>query len=111
VDGLFLFRIFFKVLDVSIMFFLCLTGLGLVGGEYSRIRQLLTKPLSGNGAWRYGLPEKEAVEETASAPQTAEESPADEALGDTPAEAEGTNVGEINADTAEDGEEVSGDEQ
>ena len=54
-----------------------LIGLGLVGSEYSRIRQLLTKPLSGNGAWRYGLPEKEAVEETASAPQTAEESPAD----------------------------------
>jgi len=84
-----------------------LIGLGLVGGEYSRIRQLLTKPLSGNGAWRYGLPEKEAVEETASAPQTAEESPADEALGDTPAEDEGANVGDITADTAEGSEEVS----
>jgi len=28
-----------------------LIGLGLVGGQYSRIRQLLTKPLSGNGAY------------------------------------------------------------
>jgi len=87
-----------------------LIGLGLVGREYGHIRQLLTKPLSGNGAWRYGLPEK-AVEETASAPQTADESPADEALGDTPAETEGANVGDINADTAEASEEVSGDEQ
>jgi len=78
-----------------------LIGLGLVGSEYSRIRQLLTKPLSGNGAWRYGLLEKEAVEETASAPENAEESPANEALGDTPTEAEGANVGNITADTAE----------
>jgi len=77
-----------------------LIGLGLVGSEYGKIRKLLTSTLSGNGAWRYGLPEK-AVEETASAPQTAEESPADEALGDTPTEAEGANVGDITADTAE----------
>ena len=42
-----------------------------------------------------------AVEETASAPQTAEESPADEASDDTPAEEEGANVGDINANTAE----------
>ncbi|MCL2499305.1 MAG: hypothetical protein FWE90_03095 [Defluviitaleaceae bacterium] len=87
-----------------------LIGLGLVGSEYSRIRQILTKPLSGNGAWRYGAPEK-AVEETASAPQNAGKSPADEALGDTPTETESANVDDINADTAEDGEEVSGDEQ
>jgi len=51
------------------------------------------------------LPEK-AVEETVSAPQNAEESPADETLGDTPTEAEGANVGDINADTAENGEEL-----
>jgi len=82
----------------------------MVGGEYGRIRQLLTKPLSGNGAWRYGLPET-AVEETASAPQTAEESPADEASDDTPIEEEGANVGDINADTAEEEGEVAGDEQ
>ena len=87
-----------------------LIGLGLVGGQYSRIRQLLTKPLSGNGAWRYGLPET-AVEETAFAPQTAEESPADEASDDTPIEEEGANVGDINADTAEEEGEVAGDEQ
>jgi len=54
-----------------------LIGLGLIGGEYSRIRQLLTKPLSGNGAWRYGVPER-AVAEAAPAPETfpADETPA-----------------------------------
>jgi len=49
-----------------------LIGLGLIGGEYSRIRQLLTKPLSGNGAWRYGVPERTVTEA----------SPADATLGD-----------------------------
>jgi len=82
----------------------------MVGGEYGRIRQLLTKPLSGNGAWRYGLPEK-AVEENASAPQNAEESPADEASDDTPIPIEGANMGDINADTVEKECEVAGDEQ
>ena len=54
-----------------------LIGLGLIGGEYSRIRQLLTKPLSGNGAWRYGVPER-AVTEAAPAPETipSDETPA-----------------------------------
>jgi len=70
-----------------------LIGLGLVGGQYSRIRQLLTKPLDGNGAWRYFQHEK-AVEEA----ETAQgETPADE----TPSDEEGANVAEDNADTAE----------
>jgi len=43
-----------------------LISLGLVGSEYSKIRQLMTKPLTGNGAWRYGEAEKEAVTEAAS---------------------------------------------
>jgi len=74
-----------------------LIGLGLVGGQYSRIRQLLTKPLSGNGAWRYGLPET-AVEEAAFEAETAQtEIPADE----TPSDDEGANVAEDNADTTE----------
>jgi len=71
----------FLSVEKAIMFFLCLTGLGLVGGEYGRIRQLLTKPLSGNGAWRYGAPEK-AVIEAAPAPEIipADETPAHEIL-------------------------------
>ena len=93
-----------------------LIGLGLVGSEYSRIRQLLTKPLSGNGAWRFGTPEK-AVSEAASAPETTDEAvilpdnaagnaPADE----TPSDDESANVAEANADTAADESEVAGDE-
>ena len=74
-----------------------LIGLGLVGSEYSRIRQILTKPLSGNGAWRYGAPEK-AVEEAASEAETAQaEIPADE----TPNDDDGANVTADNADTTE----------
>jgi hypothetical protein len=33
-----------------------LIGLGMVGAEFSTARKILTKPLSGNGAWRYGKP-------------------------------------------------------
>jgi len=77
-----------------------LIGLGLIGGEYSRIRKLLTSPLTGNSSWRY-FQNEIAVEETASAPQTAEESPADETLEDARAAAEDANVGDINADTTE----------
>ena len=77
-----------------------LIGLGLVGQEYSRIRQLLTKPLSGNGSWRYFQNEK-AVEDTASAPSEAEtaqtETPADE----TPSDSEGASMTDNNADTAD----------
>jgi len=35
-------------------------ALGLIGPEYRLIRKLLTKPMDGNGAWRYGPPEKKA---------------------------------------------------
>jgi hypothetical protein len=33
-----------------------LIGLGMVGAEFNTARKILTKPLSGNGAWRYGKP-------------------------------------------------------
>ena len=74
-----------------------LIGLGLVGQEYSRIRQLLTKPLSGNGSWRYFQNEK-AVTKAASAPSETEtahtETPADE----TSIAEEGANVAVDTAD-------------
>jgi hypothetical protein len=38
-----------------------LIGLGMVGAEFATARKILTKPLDGNGAWRYGKP---AVTET-----------------------------------------------
>ena len=82
-----------------------LLGLGLIGGEFGRIRKLLGANLSGNSSWRYGTPDK-AVTATASAPQTAEENHADE----TPAEEKGANVGDIIADIAEESGAVS-DEQ
>jgi len=82
-----------------------LLGLGLIGGEFGRIRKLLGANLSGNSSWRYGAPDK-AVTATASAPQTAEENHADE----TPAEEKGANVGDIIADIAEESGAVS-DEQ
>jgi hypothetical protein len=85
-------------------------GLGLIGKEYGRIRKLMGANLSGNSSWRYGTPDK-AVTATASAPQTAEESLADEALDDTPTDEKGANVGDIIADTAEEESGVSGDEQ
>ena len=37
-----------------------LIGLGMVGDEYKLARKLLMAPLSGNAAWRYGKPEKDA---------------------------------------------------
>jgi len=49
-------------------------GLGLIGSEYSRVRALLTKPLPGNGAWRYYQNEKEA-EDAAQSEATATELP------------------------------------
>jgi hypothetical protein len=33
-----------------------LIGLGMVGAEFATARKILTKPLDGNGAWRYGKP-------------------------------------------------------
>jgi hypothetical protein len=33
-----------------------LIGLGMVGSEFATARKILTKPLSGNGSWRYGKP-------------------------------------------------------
>jgi hypothetical protein len=33
-----------------------LIGLGMIGAEFSTARKILTKPLEGNGAWRYGKP-------------------------------------------------------
>jgi len=83
-----------------------LIGLGLVGSEYSKIRQLLTKPLSGNGAWRFFQNEK-AVTEAASAPQAIDEAAnlPDNAEGETPADEtptndEGANVAEAVAEEA-----------
>ncbi|MDR0944129.1 MAG: hypothetical protein LBM41_06315 [Ruminococcus sp.] len=40
-----------------------LIGLGMVGAEYATARKILTKPLDGNGAYRYGRPTL-ATEET-----------------------------------------------
>jgi hypothetical protein len=40
-----------------------LIGLGMVGSEFATARKLLTKPLDGNGAYRYGRPTP-ASEET-----------------------------------------------
>jgi len=37
-----------------------LIGLGLVGDDFKTARKLLLQNLSGNGAWRYGVPEKDA---------------------------------------------------
>jgi len=37
-----------------------LIGLGMVGAEYKLARKILMQNLSGNGAWRYGAPEKDA---------------------------------------------------
>jgi hypothetical protein len=90
-----------------------LIGLGLVGSEYSKIRQLLTKPLSGNGAWRFGTQEK-TVNEDASEPLVTEVAtdlpdnaarniPADE----IPADDDDANVADTNADTAVDDNEVN----
>ena len=85
-------------------FFQSLTGLGLVGGQYSRIRQLLTKPLSGNGAWLRGAPDK-AVKEAASEAETAQaETPAEDTPIDTQPETEAAD----NADIAEVEGEVDG---
>jgi len=78
-----------------------LIGLGLIGKEYGQIRKLMGENLSGNGAWRYGTPEK-AVTEAASAPETADiaagEAPADETPADAPAENETPSVAETAAD-------------
>lgn len=38
-----------------------LVGLGLVGSEYSACRKLMGHGLSGDSAWRYGKPKKEAI--------------------------------------------------
>ena len=79
-----------------------------MGGQYSRIRQLLTKPLSGNGAWLRGAPDK-AVKETASEAEiTQTETPAEDTPADTQPEAESANVAADNADTAEVEGEVDG---
>ena len=52
-------------------------GLGLIGKEYGQIRKLMGENLSGNGAWRYGAPDK-AVTEAAPAPETAEKAQTNE---------------------------------
>jgi hypothetical protein len=44
-----------------------LIGLGMVGAEFSTARKILTKPLSGNGAWRYGKPTPASEEVPANA--------------------------------------------
>jgi len=49
-------------------------GLGLVGSKYSRIRALMTKPLPGNGAWRYYQNEK-TTEDDAQSEATERELP------------------------------------
>jgi len=78
-----------------------LIGLGLVGCQHSRIRQLLTKPLSGNGAWLRGAPDK-AVKEAASEAETAQtETHAEDTPADAQPEAEAANVAADNADTGE----------
>jgi len=41
-----------------------LIGLGLVGKDFKLIRKLMCQPLSGNAAWRYGVPEKKAAPAT-----------------------------------------------
>ena len=78
-----------------------LIGLGLVGGQYSRIRQLLTKPLSGNGAWLRGAPEKAVKEAASEAETTQTETPAEDTPADTQPEADTANVAADNADPAE----------
>jgi hypothetical protein len=47
-------------------------GLGLIGKEYSVVRKLMSKNLSGNSAFRYGPPEK-------AAPALSEDAPTEEA--------------------------------
>ncbi|MDR0943194.1 MAG: hypothetical protein LBM41_01535 [Ruminococcus sp.] len=42
-----------------------LIGLGMVGAEFATARKILTKPLEGNGAYRYGRPTPASEEETA----------------------------------------------
>jgi hypothetical protein len=44
-----------------------LIGLGMVGAEFSTARKILTKPLEGNGAWRYGKPTPASEEVPANA--------------------------------------------
>jgi hypothetical protein len=88
----------------------------MIGSEYSHTRKLLTKPLPGNGSWRYFQNEK-TVTEAVITPEAndeaavlfdnaAWEAPADE----TPSDDEGANVTADNADTAADESEVIGDE-
>jgi len=52
-----------------------LIGLGLVGSEYGHIRKLLTTPLSGNGAWRYGAPARKPPMRPRYCPTTPQEMP------------------------------------
>jgi hypothetical protein len=42
-----------------------LIGLGMVGAEFATARKILTKPLSGDGAFRFGRPTPTSEEETA----------------------------------------------
>jgi len=55
-----------------------LIGLGMIGSEFSLARKLLTQPLSGNGAWRYGKPEKVAPQGEPTPDSAAEETPVEE---------------------------------
>jgi len=80
-----------------------LIGLGLIGKDFSQIRKIMTTPLSGNGAWRYGKPEElEGVEAEAAAPapETADNASENETPVDTSPGDEAANVSEDIAENA-----------
>lgn len=52
-----------------------LIGLGMVGDDYKLARKLLLRNLSGNAAWRHGVPEKKAASDPADGADAGEEKP------------------------------------
>lgn len=53
-----------------------LIGLGMVDDDFKPTRKFLFRNLTGNIAWRYGAPEKKAVNEAADGADTGTETPA-----------------------------------
>lgn len=52
-----------------------LIGLGMVGDDYRLARKLLLQNLTGNAAWRYGVPEKKTASDPADGTDAGEEKP------------------------------------